>query len=160
MVKLCGLPSILESLYLEEQLTTKIREITIEVNPVNLKFLSGKTIIINSRDYVLPAEHGYCNTIISRVKECQSSDITYLPYLPKVIPNIVWNGMYVDSLEEAEDVYLFDEKTIYFPKINNFNVSDEDLDYLGFLEYQVGYNFFENSPFQDLDILKCRKGLI
>ena len=68
--------------------------------------------------------------------------------------------MYVDSLEEAEDVYLFDEKTIYFPKINNFNVSDEDLDYLGFLEYQVGYNFFENSPFQDLDILKCRKGLI
>ena len=159
MIRFDGIQSILESIYLSEELTTKLQGISIEVNPETLKFLSGKTVIINSRDYVLGTERGYANTIISRVSE--GPGIIYVPYLPRVLPKIRWSGMIVGTREEALESYFYDSGYLYFPKIQGyFSESQDNLDFLGYIQYQIGYNFYEDSPFKDLDILKCRNGLV
>lgn len=160
MIRFDGIASILESIYLSEDLTTKLQNITIEVNPESLKFLSGRLVIINSRDYVLSTDRGYGNTIISRVSS-DDPGVIYVPYIPRILPKVRWSGMTVSSKEEAIESFYYDSGYLYFPKIHGyFSESADNLDYLGYLQYQVGYNFYEDSPFRDLDILKCREGLI
>ncbi len=156
MIKLDGLPSILEGIYLGEKLTPKLQDITVEVNPPIMKHVTSKTVVINRYDYVIPPETGYGNTILTRIKGIKGA--TYVPYLPMVLPGIMWNGMIVADLEEAEKSYFYDSGTLYFPKIIGYECSETDLDWLGYIQYQIGYNFYD-SPFRDLDLLKCRKGI-
>ena len=157
MIRFDGIPSILESLYLSVDLTAKLQGITIEVNPENLKFLSGKLVIINSREYVLGPERGYGNTFISRISEAPG--VKYVPYIPRVIPKILWSGMTVNSPKEALESYVFDSGFLYFPRISGYTETSDNLDFLGYLQYQIGYNYYD-SPFRDLDLLKCREGLL
>lgn len=158
MIRLNGLPSILESIYLDEPLTARLQDIGIEVNPVTLKYLSGKLVIINSRDYVLGPDRGYGNTIISRISGIPGTK--YAPYLPRVYPRIMWNGMTIGPDQDIDDYYIYESGTLYVPKIRDYQETGSDLDWLGYLEYQVGYNFWPDPKYQDLDILKCREGLI
>lgn len=157
MIKLDGVPSILEGIYLGETLTPKLQDITVEVNPVLLRHVTRKTVVINQRDYQIPGDLGYGNILITRVKEVKGA--IYQPYLPRILKGIQWNGMIVSSEAEALKVYYYDHGTLYFPKIRGYTCDKLDLDWLGYIQYQIGYNFYD-SPFRDLDLLKCREGLL
>ena len=156
MIKLDGVPSILEGIYLGEELSPKLQNITVEVNPALLRHVTKKTVVINSRDYRIPDDTGYGNTIITRLREVKGA--IYQPYLPRILPGVMWNGMVVKDLPEALKVYYYDNGVLYFPKIHGYVCHEANLDWLGYIQYQLGYNFY-NSPFKDLDILKCRGGL-
>lgn len=153
-----NLACILESLYLEEPLTASLSGVTIIVNPVRLQFQASKTVIINNRDYILTQQRGLGNTIISRFSGVPGT--THVPYLPRIIPEIMWDGRYIDDPAEFPEDFMFDGTTLFIPKIRGYQApAGEDLDYIGYLQFQVGYNHFPDSPFRDLDILKCREGL-
>lgn len=153
-----GLPGCLESLYLREPLTARLTDIRILVNPIRLMYQASKVVIINSRDYILSGNRGLGNTIISRVSGYPGT--VYVPYLPVCLPGVVWNGKFVESVQEFLESWAYDEDTgtLYVSKIRGYHETGPDLDYIGFLQYQVGYNFYD-SPLRDLDILKCREGL-
>lgn len=157
MIRLDGIPSILEGIYLGETLTHKLQEITVEVNPVLLRHVTRKTVIINQRDYQIPSDLGYGNTIITRTRDVKGA--IYQPYLPRILKGVQWNGMIVNSEEEAFKACYYDHGILYFPKIRGYTCDRPDLDWLGYIQYQIGYNFYD-SPFRDLDLLKCREGLL
>jgi hypothetical protein len=113
--------------------------------------------VINQRDYQIPSDLGYGNTIITRIRDVKGA--IYQPYLPRVLKGIQWNGMIVNTEEEALKVYYYDHGILYFPKIRGYTCDEQDLDWLGYIQYQIGYNFYD-SPFKDLDLLKCREGLL
>ena len=158
MIKYDGGPAcILESLYLGIPLTSCLTEVTIEVNPSGLKWLSGKTIVINDPGYHLGESRGYGNTIISRLPGYPGA--LYVPYIPRALPKVLWNGQTVGSRADAIDSYLWDTEKLYFPRIAGYGVDPgEDLDWLGYLQFQLGYNHYPG-PVRDLDLLKCRGGL-
>jgi hypothetical protein len=66
-----GLDSIIESIYLEDRLGSRIGDCNVFVNPENTKYLVGKLVIINSLSYPLElvsdlVDNG--NSVISRIK--------------------------------------------------------------------------------------------
>ena len=68
--------------------------------------------------------------------------------------------MTIDPDQDINEYYIYDSGILYIPKILDYREPGSDLDWLGYLEYQVGYNFWPDPKYQDLDILKCREGLI
>lgn len=160
------LPEVIESFYVTSGLSPRIGECDTVVNPRNIKYLYGKTIIINRAgldpEFIRPlAEH---NKIIYRIKE----DIMFgdfSPYLDCYVPGIVWSGYMIPEVSEVslEDHYSWSDSFLSFPKVLNPNLpelmdSEGHLTYLGFLLYQTGsINFPGGSVFKDLDIAKTGK---
>ena len=79
-----GLDSIIESIYLEDRLGSRIGDCNVFVNPENIKYLVGKLVIINSLSY--PTENiqelvDNGNKVVSRIR----TDSTL--YFPKLDPS-------------------------------------------------------------------------
>ena len=170
MIFLDGLNSIIESIYLNENISNKPGNSTIFINPLNVKYLVGKIIIINIVNY--PSEKidillsNNCK-IISRVF-IENPQIEISPYILKLDFNIMWNGRILNIFESLnkileDDDCSFDVNSgvLYFPKISYIpeEAVDEqgNLSSLGWVLQQVGINVKENTPFKNLDILKTKK---
>lgn len=166
---------IAEGIYLGEKFSDRYGNSDIIINPSNVKYITGKIIIINRSDYpkelydILKSNGG--NNIISRVK-LDYIDLSELdPYQIQVEFRVMWNGVYVDVADlniseitqKLEDCIIFnsDKGELYFPKLLNIRkelLKDEEgnITSLGWLMHQVGINV-TNSVFQDLDVLKMKK---
>lgn len=167
MILLTNLDSIIESLYLNIPLTNKFRDSKIIVNPENITYLVGKTIVINRFSYsnedinILIKNN---NKIVSRLFS-NDSRINFIPYFPRMCSKIFWNGEYVKFLNEDiyENVdYVFDGESLFYPKCKEYlNILGEhsDCNALGYLLYQLGENIYQETPFIDLDIVKIGKGI-
>lgn len=171
MIYFSGLDSIIESVYLSEELDNKIGSCDIFINPSNVKYLIGKIIIINECDYPdskldILSKNG-CH-IISRVYS-QREDVEVQPYILRINFGIMWNGKVLDSCSSLDSILDKDDckfdietNTLYFPKIKNYSIiksSDEysNLTALGWVLHQVGVNIKHNTVFENLDIIKTGK---
>ena len=87
-----GLESIIECIYLEENISNKSSDCDIFVNPENIKYLIGKLVIINSIEY--PIENiktlleNNCR-VISRI-HFDIEGIEIRPYILKLNFNIIY----------------------------------------------------------------------
>ena len=149
------LPSITESLYLDIKRTGVPREYNILVNPESTTYIIRKTVILNVFDYpeksIKELLKNECR-IISRVY-INDPEIEYSPYLFRYNSNIVWNG-------ETGFSWSYDSDVLHVSKINKemIRIGDKgESDYLGFLAHQVGVHVFPG-PYQDLDLVKIKKG--
>ena len=160
------LAEIVEKFYLSKELTERMSEATVIVNPRDTKYIFGKTVIVNKLgiDPGLLQKLSEHNTIIYRVKE-ETMYGEYHPYLDKYIPEIVWSGIILPSISgysELTDWYIYSDNFVSLPKITKpplqIKDSEGNLDYLGFILYQTGsINFPKGSIFSDLDVVKTGK---
>lgn len=164
MIVMSNADSVIESLYLSIPLTSRNRDATIVVNPDDIAYVSGKTVIINRLGY--PGEsirilQKNGNKIVSRIPTGVSG-VKLIPYLPRIVPEIVWSGQTVDYLDENiyEDAdFTFSDGILSFPKTRLYlgiSALSGELNSLGFLLFQVGENLFPDGPF-DLDKIKVKK---
>lgn len=172
MIYLEGIESIIESVYLNDKLSDKVGECKVLVNPENIKYLTGRTII-------LTGNKPYSEEKISRLYEngCKIISRTYIdnpnvevqPYILRLCFEVMWNGRIIRSCLDISD--LLDSKDIvyksgilYFPKIYDPGISVQDefgnLNCIGWALQQVGINIKEDTPFINLDILKTGKILL
>lgn len=165
MIFLTDLRSIIEGAYLEIPISNKYKETHILVNPTKITYLSDRTIIINDPRYPIQDIQKLIingNRVISRIKfQGAPKALIQQEYLPRLNHGIMWNGAITDSLSEDnyEDLeYFFDGKILYFPKPNKINLDLINISSLGYLIYQIGYNIYTETAFQDLDIIKIQKG--
>lgn len=173
MIYLEGLESIVECIYLNEELDNKVSSCDVFVNPENIKYLTGKTIIINvenySRDNIDTLLKNGCR-VISRTYSDQEG-VEVRPYILRVNSNIQWNGRvikdfenFTDLLSETNDCeFSIDDYILYFPKIESVKSGDRramdsygNLTGLGWALQQVGINLVSGA-FTDLDIVKTKK---
>lgn len=173
MIYLEGLESIVECIYLNEELDNRVSACNVFVNPESIKYLAGKTVIINKLDY--PTENieqlvkSGCK-VISRVYTEQEG-VEVKPYILRINQNIQWNGRvietyddFTDLLDETNDCeFSIDDYILYFPKISSITVGDSramdsygNLTAVGWVSQQVGVNL-SDSAFIDLDIVKTKK---
>ena len=174
--------SIIESIYLNERVSSSLSRSNIIVNPVKLDYLFGKTIVINDPNYdwsnVTALSQQRCK-IISRL-DVSFPNITINPYIVRVNTNIMWNGEELDlsdrdDLSNMSDIlnYLLDEEcsgsrfrydenqcSLYFPKLKlkseeSIKDSSGNLTALGWALHQVGVN--QVDKFIDMDLLKTKK---
>lgn len=175
MIYFSGIDSFIETAYLEEELDTRIGASGIVVNPENVSYLTGKTIIINILDYPvakLEAPKKNNCTLISRITGYPEY-VNFQPYILKPEYSVIWNGRTVEwkggsSFEDLSG-YLFEEDLcsfdldklrLYFPKIRvESGKTDQsgNLTCLGWALQQIGVNVVTDTPFVDLDILKTKK---
>lgn len=173
MIYFSGLDSIIESVYLSSDLDNKIGGCDVFVNPINLKYLVGKVVILSDPDYpdsnIDVLSLNGCH-IISRTYRSRD-DIEVQPYILRLNFDAMWNGMVIQDLGELEldtlldkDICRYDilKGVLYFPKIyktGRYKTSDEygNLSYLGWVLQQVGINIKQSSVFSNLDILKTGK---
>lgn len=171
MVLMTGLDSIIESLYLKEELTCSAKLNNILVNPMS-SYLIKKTVIISLKSYPI----GYIkelldnkNTVISRFK-VDDERVIVDPYELRMNENIVPLGKKVNLINEEiynEVNHIFDTETsvLYYPKPNKCMdyIVNGDLTVIGYLAYQLGcrLNGF-NKPiqFNYLDIIKMKNGIL
>lgn len=175
MVYLEGLESIIECIYLNEELDNKISTCEVFVNPSDVKYVVGKTVIINVLGYpknmVDALLKNNCR-IISRVYDIENEKIEVRPYILRLNTNIQWNGRLVedygdnltDLLERNECDFSIDDYMLYFPKIKSLDKGNSktmdlygNLTAVGWALQQVGVNLSSNSTFTDLDIVKTKK---
>jgi hypothetical protein len=170
MIYLEGLESIAESIYLDENLDNRAGNCNIFVNPDNIGYIVGKTIIINklgySEDKVRTLLKNNCR-VISRI-HLDVPGINFCPYILRLCSNIIWNGHDLDYysgelsklLEEDLCSFSLDDYILYFPRIyTSLGVTDIDgnLTSLGWILQQVGVNIKKDTPFINLDLIKTRK---
>lgn len=169
MVLMTGLDSIIESLYLKEELTSKQKLGNIIVNPVNTTYLINKTIIINHKYY--PSSYideliDNRNIIISRF-DINDDRVIVDPYELRINDNIQVLGNEIEVVNE--DMYeninhVFDGKVLYYPKPKRYfeYYFNGDLTVLGYLIYQLGCDVssISKSEFLNLDIIKTKCGII
>jgi len=171
MIYLDGLNSIIEGIYLHEELGNELKYCNIFINPQKVKYLIRKTVIINTCEYsienIKTLADNKCN-IISRVF-IDSPYVEIRPYILRICPEIMWNGRIIQKpikLEEVLDNNYCDvdleEFMLYFPKIYNcVDVQTTDnygnLSSLGWVLQQVGVNICTKTPLTDLDVIKTQK---
>lgn len=164
MVYFSDLNSVIESIYLSENICDKIGSCNIFVNPDNITYLVRKVVIINKLDYpdknIDSLLKNNCE-IISRIK-LNRDDVKFHPYI--IYPNfsIIWNGDTVDLMSDVITNCNFDIENmkLYFPKIkvDTMRVDEEgNLTALGWALQQVGINIKKDTPFVDLDVIKTKK---
>lgn len=173
MIYLEGLESIIECLYLEESISNKSSNCNIFVNPENIKYLMGKTVIINSYDY--PEDNLYillsngCQ-VISRIYTAVPN-ILVQPYILRVNDKVRWNGRVINSFSDfselvENDLCTFDPDNyvLYFPKIlsedqEEIRSTDDygNLTGLGWALQQVGINVKKDTAFVNIDVIKTGK---
>lgn len=171
MIYLEGLGSVIESIYLGEELSNKVGNCNIFVNPENVKYLIGKTVIINiceyPESYLKQLIENKCH-IISRVF-IDNEDIEIRPYILRICPQVMWNGRFIQDPMTFDNIlecgyceFDTDEFTLYFPKFTScIDRSPADpygnLSVLGWVLQQVGINITTKTPLTDLDLIKTRK---
>lgn len=172
MIYFSGLDSIIESIYLNDNLDNKVGTCEVFVNPDNVKYIVGKTVIINICDYPdskldILSSNG-CH-IISRIYS-QREDIEVQPYILRLNFNVMWNGKVIefcnfldDILDKDNCIFDFENNILYFPKIINLGSTlkpkDEygNLTVIGWVLQQVGINIKSQTVFENLDIIKTGK---
>ena len=155
-----GLPALLESRYLDREVTGYSLS-TIQVNPLHSLYVAGKTIIINIPDY--PVEDietlvGNGNIVVSRIP-CEVPGVIIKPYLPRLCMGIMWNGNYQDHLSDREiDKIEFDfvDGVLLVPKGKSYEYTPGS--FLEYMAYQTGAINYPETKFKDLDIVKTGKG--
>lgn len=172
------LAPVIESIYLEEPLDSRLGSCNILVNPRNINYIFGKTIIINDPDYELVwalrlIEQG-CK-VISRI-QVGVEGIDFQPYIMRVNFNIMWNGEVIDlgnekvhmkevlsllsSDNDQKFKYDIEKRCLYFPKISlKTGCKDHfgNLTALGWALHQVGENQGNFGKFENLDLVKTKK---
>lgn len=176
MIYFNGIESVIECTYLGEELCLVESGSNIIVNPLKLKYLTGKTIIINSTTY--PEDNLKCLIdneckIISRVFLQTNLPIIYSPYILRIDYNIMWNGDYIDKLPDLTKYSVLESGDIcrlklpdyklFFPKVKKYSMeecidSKGNLTAIGWAYQQVGINITNN--IKDLDVLKTGKILL
>ena len=171
MIYLEGLDSIIESLYLHEEISNEIRGCNIFVNPGKVKYLIKKIVIINICEYPIEniqtlAKNG-CQ-IISRVF-IDSPEVEIRPYILRICPEVMWNGRVMKNpilfntvLEGGYCEFDTEEFKLYFPKLYSCTDRRQTDDYgnlsvLGWVSQQVGINVCTKTPLTDLDLIKTQK---
>ncbi len=169
MIYLEGLESIIESVYLNDRLSDKIGECKVLVNPGNIKYLTGRTIILTgNKEYpeekISKLYDNGCK-IISRTYT-SNPKIEVQPYILRLSFGIMWNGRIINTcldtsdLLDSEDI-VYKSGVLYFPKIYDPTISICDsygnLNCIGWALQQVGMNIKTDTPFVNLDILKTGK---
>lgn len=172
MIYFNGLCSIIESTYLREQVGDGIKDSTIFVNPENITYLAGKTVIITDPSYPFSALSTllkHRNIVISRValEEGTGEGIIYNPYIIRPEWGMMWNGEVIDkqvnTFEEILDHITYSSETLtcYFPKLLKTSIPLTDgrgnLTGIGWALHQVGLEISPLSAFQDLDVVKTKK---
>lgn len=170
MIYFNGLLSIFESLYLKDfNITDKLIKADIVVNPTSHSYMSGKTVILNIpgvNQNILEHLLTNGNKVISRIPGYKGN-IEFIPYLEQPIFEIMWNGKTIqdidcNNIDNLED-YEVDYPNLYFPKAINYKdtVVDGYPSALGYLLFQVGQDgVIENNIYNNLDIIKCKKGIL
>lgn len=172
MIYFEGLESIIECLYLEDNISSRPSSCDIFINPENITYMMGRTVIINSCEY--PIENiktlvsNGCR-IISRVY-CDVPGVEVRPYILKLNDRINWNGEILRKFSDfsevlEEDHCRFDMKNykLYFPKILGITPENKPMDdfgnlsCLGWVLQQVGVNIKEDTPFTNMDLIKTQK---
>lgn len=173
MIYFNGLESVIESVYLTDDLDNKIGGCDVFINPDNVKYLTGKVVIINSVSYPdsnidILSSNG-CH-IISRTFR-DREDVEVQPYILRLNFEVMWNGIVLEDLGDTELDTLLDKDIckydilsgiLYFPKIyevGRYKTSDTygNLTALGWALQQVGINIKKSTVFENLDILKTGK---
>lgn len=163
-----GLDSVIESLYLKEELSSKLKDCNIVVNPVS-SFVARKVVVINSKYY--PSQYideliSNHNTIISRVN-LYDPRVILDPYELRINDHIRPLGSTVkvvnEYLYDKED-HVFTDGVLYYPKPLSYYdyMSGRNLTVLGYLLYQLGCKM-EDAPesrYKDLDVAKLRIGYV
>lgn len=165
-----GLDSIIESIYLEDRLGSRIGDCNVFVNPENIKYLVGKLVIINSLSY--PSENiqelvDNGNRVVSRIRT-GIEGVLLQPYIIRVSEGIVYNGRTVKGRktedEILQDYCLFPDSTLYFPKLDPscYDVMDAggNLTALGWALHQVGVKVRDGLNFPHLDLIKLGKAIL
>ena len=125
MVLLTGLDSVIESLYLKERLTNQSKSGNILINPVNVTYTTGKTIVINHKYYPLDWIKQLVknrNKVITRLNFNIPGSI-FDPYILRINDNILSSGEYIDLIGEGfyqEVEYKFDGTKLYYPIPRSF----------------------------------------
>ena len=170
--------SIIEGIYLSEKFSERLSNSEVIVCPNNIKYIIGKTVIINKSNYTIDLVLGLLNNnckIISRVF-INHPEVDFQPYIIRPDFGVMWNGMIIDvsdldigeitkTLENRIIFNLEDDSVLYFPKLvglkknllfdEKFNITG-----LGWLMHQVGINIKDDIEFLDLDLLKTKKLLV
>lgn len=171
MIYFEGLDTVIESIYLDDELGNKIGECSVFINPDNTKYLIGKTVIINSPIYPEAKiyellENG--NKVISRL-ECSIENVIFQPYILRISEKIQYSGKEVydaefNSKEILQNYCTIDPDTgtLYFPKLYNLpqyllHDTSGNLTGLGWACQEVGINIKEDTVFKNMDILKLKK---
>lgn len=171
MIYFSGVDSIIECAYLRDIPGDNIKESGIFINPTNITYLAGKTVVVTSPSYPLSAistllQHR--NTVVSRVAlGVEEEGIIYNPYITRPEWGMMWNGEVIEEeiieLQQILDHCSFSPSsmTCYFPKISNTTLplmdSRGNLTELGYALHQIGQNVDPELAFQDLDVLKTKK---
>lgn len=168
MILYSGLDSIIESLYLDDDLTESVRDCSIVVNPDEKlsRYLMGRLIIINHKNYSVDLIRKLKddNKVITRI-DFSIRGVLFDPYILRINDNIRLSGEFIDYIDEScyNDVdFRFDGKVLYYPSPESYEdyVYNGNLTSLGYLLYQIGYNLIDNSIFKNLDVIKLKNGLI
>lgn len=170
MVLITGLDSIIESLYLRDDLTSNSKKSDILVNPVS-SYVIGKTIIINLKGYSrnrITELLDNKNTVICRFN-INDDRVIVDPYELRMNESIMPLGMKVNLINEemydkVNHSYDSDNRVLYYPKpikCMDYHV-DGSLTLLGYLAYQLGYsiNDVADTKFRYLDVIKMKNGII
>ena len=172
MIYFEGLESIIECIYLEDSISSRPNTCDIFVNPENITYMMGRTVIINSCEYpednIRTLVNNRCR-VISRVY-FGVPGIEVRPYILKLNDRIIWNGEVLHKFSDfsellEEDYCKFDVRNykLYFPKLygiaSEINTVDDygNLSCLGWVLQQVGINVKTDTPFVNLDVIKTQK---
>ena len=169
MIYLEGLESVIESVYLNDPVSDKVGECKVLVNPENIKYLTGRTIILTGNkpypeEKITKLLDNGCK-IISRVYT-ENPNIEVQPYILRLCFDIMWNGRVINSCLDVPDLFnseeiLYKSGVLYFPKIYDPRILVQDnygnLNCIGWALQQVGINIKKDTPFTNLDILKTGK---
>lgn len=162
------LGSIIESVYLREDLDEHLSVSGIVVNPANPQYIFCKTVVLNDPTYLhahILSEHG-CR-VLSRIEGMEGTE--YQPYIIRPDLMLQWNGEvlefdekkgYTEICKEVleEHIRLGEDGRLYFPKILSSTIPLGSA--LSWALHQVGIQYF-SGRYQDLDVLKtCKKGVL
>jgi hypothetical protein len=178
MIYFEGINSIIEGIYLGEIVSNKIASCNIFVNPINVSYLIGKTVVINDANYDIDKVDTLIRNncaVIARIELPGLSkdllhQIEFSPYIMRIDFDIMWNGKVVETLHEGiselidNDLveYVIEDHKLYFPKIYNLQEDimkdkSNNLTGIGWALHQVGVNMLTDTEIKDLDILKSKK---
>lgn len=182
----CGdtiaLNSIIEAVYLSEDVSVKVAESNIYVNPENPTYIINKVVIINFANYPLDKIkillRNRCK-VISRINldySVSNNEVEFQPYILRPCFDVMWNGKSycINNISELEDIMSdnnncwdvdFPDYRIFFPKliVNDDSIKSYlcdkygNLTGIGWLLQQVGVNISKDTMFNDLDIIKTKK---
>lgn len=104
------------------------------------------------------------NKVITRVN-FSIRGVSFRPYELRCNDRIRRSNESIDFIDES--CYLtvdhrFDGINLYYPSPDLYkdHMHRGSLTSLGYLLYQIGYDFIEDTPFKNLDVIKLKNGLI